>query len=72
MVSDGLDDVSVMFNVSFKFMEGQIVIDKLLFFFGGGILCAKVFMLLQVYVLIRCIGSFFCIFLQWDWYKECY
>ena len=48
MVSDGLDDVSVMLNATPKSMEGQIATDKLLFSLGGGILCAKASMLLQV------------------------
>lgn len=47
-VSDGLDDVSVMLNATPKSMEGQIASDKLLYSLGGGILCAKASMLLQV------------------------
>jgi homeobox-leucine zipper protein len=63
MVSDGLDDVSVMLNATPKSMEGQIATDKLLFSLGGGILCAKASMLLQVYLLIR--HCFPCTFLCW-------
>lgn len=48
MGSDGMDDVSVMINATPKSMEGQIATDKLLFSLGGGILCAKASMLLQV------------------------
>jgi len=59
-VSDGLDDVSVMLNAVPKSMEGQIATDKLLYSLGGGILCAKASMLLQVYPCFKspnCIGS---------------
>ena len=47
-VSDGLDDVTVMLNAAPKSLEGQIASDKLLYSLGGGILCAKASMLLQV------------------------
>lgn len=47
-VSDGLDDVTVMLNATSKSLEGQLGSDKLLYSLGGGILCAKASMLLQV------------------------
>ncbi len=47
-VSDGLDDVTVMLNATPKSLEGQLASDKLLYSLGGGILCAKASMLLQV------------------------
>lgn len=47
-VSDGLDDVTVMLNATPKSLEGQIASEKLLYSLGGGILCAKASMLLQV------------------------
>lgn len=64
-VSDGLDDVTVMLNATTKSLEGQIASDKLLFSLGGGILCAKASMLLQVEPcersvrqVVRAVGSF--------------
>lgn len=48
MMGDGLDDVNVMLNATPKSMDGQIATDRLLFALGGGILCAKASMLLQV------------------------
>lgn len=57
MESDGMDDVSVMLNATPKSMEGQIATDKLLFSLGGGILCAKASMLLQV--LLQAFASVF-------------
>jgi len=62
MASDGLDDVSVMLNASPKSMEGQLATDKLLLSLGGGILCAKASMLLQVHFLIGCTASLHCTF----------
>lgn len=49
-VSDGMDDVSVLLNetASTKCVGGQDVSDRLLCNLGGGILCAKASMLLQV------------------------
>ncbi len=51
IVSDGMDDVSVLLNESpptTKGMLGQVATDRLLCSLGGGILCAKASMLLQV------------------------
>ncbi|KAH8957192.1 hypothetical protein BDL97_07G079300 [Sphagnum fallax] len=50
IVSDGMDDVSVLLNESpptTKGMLGQVATDRLLCSLGGGILCAKASMLLQ-------------------------
>jgi homeobox-leucine zipper protein len=52
-VSDGMDDVSVVLNESptAKGM-GQVATDRLLCSLGGGILCAKASMLLQVRIML--------------------
>ncbi len=52
-VSDGMDDVSVVLNESptAKGM-GQVAADRLLCSLGGGILCAKASMLLQVRIML--------------------
>ncbi len=55
IVSDGMDDVSVLLNESpptTKGMLGQVATDRLLCSLGGGILCAKASMLLQVAIML--------------------
>jgi homeobox-leucine zipper protein len=47
-VSDGMDDVSVMINESPTTKSSQISSERFLCTLGGGILCAKASMLLQV------------------------
>ncbi len=47
-VSDGMDDVSVMINESSTTKSSQIASERFLCTLGGGILCAKASMLLQV------------------------
>ncbi len=63
-VSDGMDDVSVMINESPTTKSSQIASERFLCTLGGGILCAKASMLLQVWpVLWRFLHFHFSMFL---------
>lgn len=60
--SDGMDDVSIVINPTptMKSTGGQNASDRVLFALGGGILCAKASMLLQVGLLLLGFFIFLC------------